>query len=208
MRLRIAICASVVALAPALAQQPYAPKAISTEDYARAEKYLAPGTNPLVSGGSVNANWLPDERLWYRNTTATGGEVILVDPARKTRTVCDATLSNCPGVPADANTAGAGGGGRGGRGGLPGGGGRGGRGGNAGPPLTMSPDGKLGAFIKAYNLWVRDIATNSDRQLTTDGVKDFGYATDNAGWASSDRAVLLWSPDSKKIGRASCRERV
>jgi dipeptidyl aminopeptidase/acylaminoacyl peptidase len=30
-------------------------------------------------------------------------------------------------------------------------------------------------------------------------VKDFGYATDNAGWTKSDRAILVWSPDSKKI---------
>jgi len=30
-------------------------------------------------------------------------------------------------------------------------------------------------------------------------VKDFGYATDNAGWTRSDRAILVWSPDSKKI---------
>jgi dipeptidyl aminopeptidase/acylaminoacyl peptidase len=35
--------------------------------------------------------------------------------------------------------------------------------------------------------------------LTTDGVKDFGYATDNAGWRQSDRPILSWSPDSKKI---------
>jgi dipeptidyl-peptidase-4 len=48
-------------------------------------------------------------------------------------------------------------------------------------------------------LWVRDVATGAETQLTTDGVKDFGYATDNAGWTRSDRAILLWSPDSKKI---------
>ena len=30
-------------------------------------------------------------------------------------------------------------------------------------------------------------------------MKDFGYATDNAGWTKSDRPILLWSPDSKKI---------
>ena len=35
--------------------------------------------------------------------------------------------------------------------------------------------------------------------MTTDGIKDFGYATDNAGWTSSDGAILRWSPDSKKI---------
>ena len=43
------------------------------------------------------------------------------------------------------------------------------------------------------------MATGAETQLTTDGVKDYGYATDNAGWKQSDAAVLLWSPDSKKI---------
>ena len=55
------------------------------------------------------------------------------------------------------------------------------------PPLALSPDKKLGAFIRDWNLWVRDLATGAETQLTTDGVKDYGYATDNAGWKSSDR---------------------
>ena len=64
---------------------------------------------------------------------------------------------------------------------------------------VLSPDKTKAAFIKDYNLWVRDIKTNEQKQLTTDGIKDFGYATDNAGWTSSDGAILRWSPDSKKI---------
>lgn len=64
---------------------------------------------------------------------------------------------------------------------------------------VLSPDGSKSAFIKDYNLWVRDMKTNEQTQLTTDGEKDFGYATDNAGWTSSDRPTLRWSPDSKKI---------
>jgi dipeptidyl aminopeptidase/acylaminoacyl peptidase len=75
------------------------------------------------------------------------------------------------------------------------GGGRGFGGGNE----LLSPDGKRAAFIKDWNLWVRDKATDKQTQLTTDGSKDFGYATDNAGWKSSDRPILRWSPDSKKI---------
>ena len=67
------------------------------------------------------------------------------------------------------------------------------------PPMTLSPDKKLGAFIRDWNLWVRDLASGSETQLTTDGIKDFGYATDNAGWKSSDAAILLWSPDSTRI---------
>jgi dipeptidyl aminopeptidase/acylaminoacyl peptidase len=43
------------------------------------------------------------------------------------------------------------------------------------------------------------VASKAERRLTTDGVKDFGYSTDNAGWTRSDRPVLAWSPDSKKI---------
>jgi hypothetical protein len=46
---------------------------------------------------------------------------------------------------------------------------------------------------------VRDVKTGAVTQLTTDGIKDFGYATDNAGWKSSDRPVIRWSPDSRKI---------
>lgn len=70
-----------------------------------------------------------------------------------------------------------------------------------------SPDGKRAVFIRDWNLWVRDVGTGQERQLTTDGVKDYGYATDNAGWASSDRAMVLWSPDSKKIATSQQDER-
>lgn len=66
-------------------------------------------------------------------------------------------------------------------------------------PGVVSPDGKKRAFIKEYNLWVEDLSSGKQVQLTTDGIKDFGYATDNAGWVHSDRAILKWSPDSKKI---------
>jgi len=84
-----------------------------------------------------------------------------------------------------------------GGGGRRGGGGGGGRGGRA--ELVASPDGKRAVFIRDYNLWMRELPNGKETQLTTDGVKDFGYATDNAGWVSSDRPIVLWSPDSKKI---------
>ena len=70
-------------------------------------------------------------------------------------------------------------------------------------PLPLSPDKKKVAFIRDFNLWVRDIATGQEIQLTTDGVKDYAYATDNAGWKQSDKPILLWSPDSKKIATIS-----
>ena len=75
-----------------------------------------------------------------------------------------------------------------------------GRGRRGGFGLTVpSPDGQKEAFIKNDNLWVRDVKSREETQLTTDGVKDFGYATDNAGWKKGDDPILIWSPDSKKI---------
>src|SRR5215510_3191178 len=72
-------------------------------------------------------------------------------------------------------------------------------GGRGGGNQILSPDKKRVAFIRDWNLWVRDVATGKETQMTTDGVKDFGYATDNAGWSTSNRPILLWSPDSKRI---------
>jgi dipeptidyl aminopeptidase/acylaminoacyl peptidase len=66
-------------------------------------------------------------------------------------------------------------------------------------PVNVSPDGRLEAFIRDYNLWVRVVATGVETQLTSDGIKDYGYATDNAGWQHSDSAVVTWSADGRKI---------
>ena len=66
-------------------------------------------------------------------------------------------------------------------------------------PGVLSPDRKQEAFIRNWNLWVRDVATGKETQLTTDGIENFGYATDNAGWQHTDKAILEWSPDSKQI---------
>jgi dipeptidyl aminopeptidase/acylaminoacyl peptidase len=76
---------------------------------------------------------------------------------------------------------------------------RGGRGGAAMRDAVLSPDGKLAAFIRDYNLWVRELATGRETQLTTDGAKDYGYATDNQAWARSNTPTLAWSPDSRRI---------
>ncbi len=66
-------------------------------------------------------------------------------------------------------------------------------------PGVLSPDKKTEAFVRDWNLWLRDLASGKETQLTTDGVQDFGYATDNAGWKHSDKAILEWSPDARRI---------
>ncbi len=67
------------------------------------------------------------------------------------------------------------------------------------PSSVVSPDGKRAVFIRDHDLWVRDLETGRDAPLTTDGVEDYGYGTNNAGWVRSDRPVVTWSPDSRRI---------
>ncbi|MFN7136121.1 MAG: DPP IV N-terminal domain-containing protein, partial [Thermomonas sp.] len=66
-------------------------------------------------------------------------------------------------------------------------------------PGAPSPDGTREAFVRDWNLWLRDVATGKETQLTFDGQPDYGYATDNAGWKHTDNAIVVWSPDGKKI---------
>ena len=54
-------------------------------------------------------------------------------------------------------------------------------------------------LFRDHNLWLRDTLTDAVIQLTFDGVENYGYATNNAGWLRDDGPVLLWSPDSQKI---------
>ena len=177
MRKLLFVAAAVASAAPLVARQttPYAPKTLTAADYAHAEKFMGYNVNPLVLHSAGRATWLPDGRFWYRVTTENGSQAVIVDPATETRGSCD--LPECT---------------RAGRGNA---GGRGAATRNDVP----SPDGKRTAYIKDWNLWVRDLASGQETRLTTDGVEDFGYATHNAGWTKSDRAILLWSPDSKKI---------
>ncbi|HWG57574.1 MAG TPA: DPP IV N-terminal domain-containing protein [Candidatus Acidoferrales bacterium] len=151
-------------------------RVLTDADYARAEKMLAPSLNGLELHGAVTPEWKPDDTFTYVTETESGLKAYTVDAAKGTR---------------EETAAPAGGAGR-GRGGF--GGRRFGR-----APESTSPDGKTIVFIRDWNLWARDAATKKETQLTTDGVENFGYATDNAGWSHSDRPIVLWSPDSRKI---------
>jgi dipeptidyl aminopeptidase/acylaminoacyl peptidase len=208
------ICAVVAGVSGAtLGAQPpqQVAGAVTAADYARAEKFLAAGVNGLVIGGSVAPTWLQDDAFWYRRTLVDGTtQTILIEPAKKRRVMCAPAIAECADFASAPALPGAGRGAAGGRGG----GGAGGRGGGAGgasssdgKPLALSPDGKRGVFIRDWNLWIRDIATGQEKPLTKDGAKYFGYATDNAGWSASDRAIVKWSPDSRKIATQQQDER-
>lgn len=63
----------------------------------------------------------------------------------------------------------------------------------------VAPNGEQAVFIREHNLWLRNINDNSEKQLTTDGIENFGYATNNAGWVRGKKPVVKWSPDSTKL---------
>ncbi|MDE1176893.1 MAG: DPP IV N-terminal domain-containing protein [Edaphobacter sp.] len=205
------------------------PRQLTDADYARAESFMNYNVNALVYHSVEKPQWLGDGRFWYRDYAGDGTTFLLVDPVKKTKgpafdqqklataltaamqaedatghtaalnvkklpvtefalsdgdkvvTVlvharhwrCDLSgAGQCVAMEKKSSQA---------------------------VPYDLSPDGKKAAFIRDWNLWVRDVETGAETQLTTDGVKDYGYATDNAGWSSSDRPILVWSPDSKKI---------
>ena len=180
------VVATVSSISLPAQQRPTGPaRRLTAADYARAERFMTWNTTPLVFRNGVSPTWIADDHFWYRVTTPAGNEAILVDPASGTKQPC--TLPAC--MSSSGTGAGSGGRGR----------GRGARGAPAAVITSVSPDGKRAVFIRDWNLWLRDMTTGKDTALTTDGVKDFGYATDNAGWTKSDRPIVVWSPDSKKI---------
>ncbi|HEV2147717.1 MAG TPA: DPP IV N-terminal domain-containing protein [Longimicrobiaceae bacterium] len=219
MRIHAAVLLLLLA-APLAAQQP---RQLTAEDYARAERFLGATAAPLVTGIGVRPTWLPDGRFWYRTSVPNGSAYFVVDPVRGTREAvfdqarlasalaaatggsvdgnrlpfqtfelakdsrsitvdvqnrrwsCDLLRYTC--TPADSTPAAS----------------------PAPEHSSVSPDGRWAVFIRDHDLWAKDLATGGEMQLTTDGVEDFGYATDNAGWTHSDDPVLTWSPDSRQI---------
>lgn len=73
---------------------------------------------------------------------------------------------------------------------------------------VLSPNGRWAAFSREYNLYVREVATGKEVQLTTDGENYYDYASspDSRQTAVSDRVSgrplppeVVWSPDSKRL---------
>lgn len=210
---------ALVMAGPALAQN----AAVTDADYARAEKMLAPATMRLIDDSVSNVKWLDGDRVLFverkngkaeykvwqsgdqQAKRALDVERLAAELAKASNAKVDATMlpmmmgelslekngsvnftyakkrwtcdANYVCQAAEGKVAAAAG--------------------NA--PAIASPNGKYEVFIRNWNLVLRDRATGKETQITKDGVTDFGYATDNAGWQHSDRPVVVWSPDSTRI---------
>lgn len=163
-----------VCLLLTLALQAQQQKVYTAQDYDKAVAMLYPNTSKLIDH-SMYPQWLPDGRVWYGTLSQKGKEFSLFDPT-KNEFITAATqreLVNKGNVQIEKEVGSA--------------------------TEIASPDKKYVAFIKDWNLWIREVATQKETALTTDGIENFGYATDNAGWKQSNQPILSWSPDSKKI---------
>ncbi len=196
-------------------------------DYRRAEQMLDWNTSRMISGDSVDPQWLPDgNRFWYRNKLAEGAEFVLVDPVANLRRLVfdNARLAAAMSLARDTSYD---------------------------PvklpfstfkfvdgeraiefkaskklfrcqitaysctvgdtlpdqrPFVVSPDSAWDAFIVQYNVWVRHHKDGKDSvQLTTDGTAEWWYGSGPPGPFGRLRSDtmrtpnLRWSPDSKKI---------
>ena len=193
---------------------------VTEEDYARAEATLS--MQSKVFNATVNPQWIDQDRFWYLNRGREASQFILVDPESGTRgpafdhtrlaealedfsdddvvpeslpfawfeftqddkaisfrmnqNIIECVLGSyiCAETSTEERVV-------------------------AMPSSVTSPDGKMAVYISDYNLWVQDLETDERMQLTTDGIEDYGYGTNNAGWIRADIPVVEWSPDSKKI---------
>src|SRR5690606_11217651 len=189
--LALALATTLVLPAVAAAQG----RTLTAQDYARAERFVGYNANPLVDHAVTRVAWLDDGRFWFRDHDADGDRVLVMEAApgakpapafdharmaealakatgkpvpankrpvtglsmaaddgcagvqRAGRYACKADLSACAAVAKQGGD----------------------------EPGVPSPDGRLEAFVRDWNLWVRDVATGKETQLTRDGSTDYGY---------------------------------
>lgn len=217
MRITLLLLSVFTALMPARVE---AQPVVTAEDYTRAESFLSGQTDSLVSGVMTSPAWLTSDRLVYQNRIPEGREFVMADPEEGVRARAfdhanmAAALSaavntdySAFNLPAQARFSDDG----------------------ASITFghqerqytciietyachevarldaqnlrnaVVAPDGQRAVFIREHNLWMRDLTSGRETQLTTDGIEHYGYATNNAGWVRRDQPVVLWSPDSEKI---------
>lgn len=198
----------------------HAQDTLTESDYERAEQMLSWNLSDKVYSNSVSPNWVGEHHFWYRVTTRRGVEYILIDAASQTRNEafnherlaaemsritdlalepwdlritnidfeenfdtllfefrgdhwsCSLQSYRCEVEDLQSYFV---------------------------PMSVTSPDGKWAAYQKEHNLWVRNLETGDDIQLTTEGEEHYGFGTNNHGWTRSERPILKWSPDSKRI---------
>jgi dipeptidyl-peptidase 4 len=199
---------------------------LGEEIYERAEQFLPWNIHVLVTGLSVEPNWIGrSDRFWFNRMAGSGTEFVLVDPVTHrvqaafdhvevARALGRATGRDLQGdhLPFTSIELG--------------------DDGSlafyaldshwvydaANGPLqrdlsrrgepgdeVRSPDGRWDAFVRGWDLWVRRVSTGVERALTADGTRDCWYGLPlpsplaAAGLGAADGPVISWSPDGSRL---------
>lgn len=198
------------------------------QNYERAETMLSWNLSDKVYRSSVSPNWMNDDMFWYRVETRRGTEFRVVDASNRTNEpafnqerlamemeeitdleinpwdlritsaglessleslvfqfrgedwTCSLQTYECDVVRNERHSV---------------------------SMSVESTDGKWAAYTENHNMWVRNLETGEDLKLTTDGIEHYSYGRNNHGWWRSDRPILKWSPNSKKIATFRLDER-
>ena len=203
--------------------------AVTSEVYARAERFLPASATTLVRHARVHHRWIgKSDRFWYERDSGDGVDFVIVDAATGKRRLAfhhgalAASMARISGRAVDARKL----------------------------PLEqlefddsleaidfrwervrwrceltkrkcsrrsdaredagdlVSPDGQWAVFRRGYDLWLRDRRDGSERALTSDGTERLGYgvlAGSSGGYEALGLSVrpkvpvALWSPDSRKV---------
>ena len=119
------------------------PKEVTTADYEQATKFLGFNTRELVYHENVRPTWIEDGKFWYSVNTKDGDLYVLVDPKtgkKKSDKSLKSLLDKNSEKEASKNS--------------------------TSFNEVVSPDGKKAAFIRDWNLWVKDLDSNKETQLT------------------------------------------
>ncbi|UCC40406.1 MAG: DPP IV N-terminal domain-containing protein [Candidatus Aminicenantes bacterium] len=203
---------------------------IKAEDYVRAEQWMIPNVISKVKNLFVTPHWIGEsDDFWYRRQTKDGAEFVVIDAAtgggrpafdhkavaealskamdsevdakklpfqrfeynadrsaitftlKDVKYRCELSPQTCTGTKVDKPEG-----------------------------VLVSPDGMWGVLTRDGNLWLRNMANNKEKALTSDGEPHFGYGIYYDGWKASyipnKRAGKLlppmesyWSPDSSKV---------
>jgi dipeptidyl-peptidase 4 len=199
------------------------------EDYQRAQQFLPGNVRHLAYIADLDPHWIENtDRFWYRKSSPAGSEFILVDPEHNTRApafdharlatslsqsakhefrasdlpflafefvdhgnairfeiekqewTCSLANYECQSKSSDSEHT----------------------------DEALSPNGRWAAFVRDHNLFLRDVSTGTELQLTHDGVSGWDYATplpslrlmvDQGTEDVKQPAAVFWSPDSSKL---------
>ena len=66
---------------------------------------------------------------------------------------------------------------------------------------VLSPDASKAVFVRDCNLWLKDLHSQQEKPLTTDGERHFIYASTPTAYGRQEviTCEAIWSPDSRRI---------